>query len=143
MTRQIDSKVWMNRSQPTASNVVIILPAQNTHPSKPNKRRDPVAVQRVRDDHRAHQSLDDDYSFMERQKHAATGRWVLDVIGAREAYEQAQIESYYGHTQQAPHVNQWSLSEECHFSYISRERNQFFPRRNLVKSNRFMTSVLF
>lgn len=112
MTRQIDSKIWMNRPQRTAGNVVIILPALNTHPSKPNNRREPVAVQRVRDDQRAHRPPDDDYSFMERQKHATTGRWVLDVIGAREAYEQAQIESYYGQTQQAPHVSQSPLSEE-------------------------------
>jgi hypothetical protein len=99
MARLVDGKVWINRSQRTTGNAVIILPEKKRH-------RGPVAVQRVRDDHRAHESFDNDYSFMERQKNAATGRWVLDVIAARDAYEQSQLESYYGRSQQAPHVSQ-------------------------------------
>ena len=86
MIRRLDSKVWANRSQRTTGNVTVTIPDSHHRPSKPTTRSIPVLVQHVHVYPRASERYDE-FIFADKEKEAATGRWVLNVIAAHEAYQ--------------------------------------------------------
>jgi len=85
----MDRKLWANRSQETTRNLTIIFPKPNIQQSKPNNHLTSVSIQRVPMNSRIPQKYYDEYMFIDKEKEAATGRWVLNVIAAHEAYQQA------------------------------------------------------
>lgn len=90
----MDSKVWAVPSQQTTRNVKIIFPQHNNNnnnrQSKPNTHLTSVSIQRVpMMNLRIPQTYYDEYVFIDREKEAATGRWVLNVIAAHELYKKA------------------------------------------------------
>jgi len=105
MKRQLDSKVWANRSQQTTGNVTIIFPEQHIRQLKPVNRFAPVSVQRVNViNSRPSDRYFNEFLIVDKEKAAATGRWVLNVIAAHEAYQQTLKTNSQPNTQQSSDV---------------------------------------
>jgi hypothetical protein len=93
MIRRIDSKVWADRSQQTTGNVKIIIPEHHHHHHRQSKpvtvnRSGPVAVQRIHVKSKTPQRYHEEFIVLDKEKEAATGRWILNVIAAHEAHQQ-------------------------------------------------------
>ncbi len=107
MTRQLHSKVRHNRSQQTTGNVIVTFPEQNVRRSKPANRFVRTSVQHVTVNSRPPQQYYDEFMVVEREKQAQTGRWILNVIAANEAYQQAMKtnnDSHQTNTKQSSNV---------------------------------------
>ncbi|CAF2589479.1 unnamed protein product [Rotaria sp. Silwood2] len=83
--------VLHNRSQPTTRNGTMIYPDFNTQQSKILDRLGPVSVQRVNPSRNVQPQYYDEYLAADKEKEAQTGRWVLNVIAANEAYQKAHM----------------------------------------------------
>lgn len=87
MIRQFDNNVWLNRSQQTTGHVTVIFPEHHHHHHRRQSR--PVPVQHAHVNCRVLPRYYDEFEYMDKEKQAATGRWVLNVIAAHEAYHAA------------------------------------------------------
>ena len=108
MTRQLDGRVWAIRSQETAGNVTVSFPEHQNRHSKVNHQFVPVVVQRIHGHSKVPRRYYDEYIYEDKEKDAVTGKWVLNVIAAHEAYKKA-LKSQKQHSQptiiQASSVN--------------------------------------
>lgn len=86
MIRQFDHNVWHNRSQQTTGQVLVIFPEHQSHHRQQSR---PPVVQHVYVNARGPQRYFDEFDYMDREKQAATGRWVLNAIAAHEANQAA------------------------------------------------------
>ncbi|CAF4693634.1 unnamed protein product [Rotaria sp. Silwood1] len=91
MRYQLQEKALPNRSQPTTRNGTMIYPDFNIQKSKTLDRLGPVSVQRVNPSIKVQPPYYDEYLAAEKQKEAQTGRWVLNVIAANEAYQKGHM----------------------------------------------------
>jgi hypothetical protein len=96
---QLESKLHVNRSRQTAGNTIITFPGLIPQQSKAFG---PVSIQRINASARARQRYYDEYIVVDREKEAQTGKWVLNVIAAKEANQKAKI----------PSKNDWYMDEK-------------------------------
>ncbi|CAF0915381.1 unnamed protein product [Adineta ricciae] len=95
MTRQRNARISTDRSQQTIGNVKIAFPGFNQRRADPAKRFNRVSVQCVTNHSTAPSRFFNEYMTIEKEKAAQTGRWILNVISAQEAYQ-----------------NDWNVSEQ-------------------------------
>ncbi len=91
MTRQVDSKIWTNRSQKINGNVMVTFPDLNTRLPKTVHRVKPVPVQYANTTIKTYPKHYEEFFVVDKEKAAQTGRWVLNVIARKEADHQAKI----------------------------------------------------
>ena len=99
---RLESQLRTNRSRQTAGNTIITFPGLNPQQSKTTDRFGPVSIQRINASARARQRYYDESIVVDREKEAATGKWVLSVIAAREAHKKGQI----------PNENDWYMDNK-------------------------------
>jgi hypothetical protein len=87
MAGQFGSKGGANQSQQTIGNVTIRFSEHHLPQSKPENRFAPVAVRRVNGHSKVPRRVYDEFIIVDREKEAATARWVLNVIAAYEEYQ--------------------------------------------------------
>ena len=87
MTRQRSIRISADRSQQTVGNVMITFPGFNQRRADPVKRFHRVSVQCVNNHSTAPSRFFNEYMTIEKEKAAQTGRWILNVISAQEAYQ--------------------------------------------------------
>lgn len=101
-TRNWDNKLWANRSQQTTKNVTISLFDHRNRQSKAAvvTRVIPISIQRTNGNNnpRVSQRYCEEYYVSDKERDAQTGRWVLNVIAAHEAYQKA-MKIQKNHTQ--------------------------------------------
>ena len=90
MTRQMDRKVRTNRSQHTIGNVKTTFSNSNPRQVKTVDRFSRVSVHRINRSSQVHLPYHEEYFVVDREKEAHIGSWVLNVIAAREAYQQTK-----------------------------------------------------
>jgi hypothetical protein len=90
MMHQFEKKVWPSRSRQTTGNVRIIFPDFHPRQAKTVNRFGRVSVHRINESSKDHQRYYNEFLVVDREKEAQTGRWVLNVIAARDAYHQAK-----------------------------------------------------
>lgn len=95
-TRNWDTtKLWANHSQQTTKNVMVSLfdqrPKRQSKVTAVVTRVIPVSIQRTNQNlhPRVSQRYCDEYYVSDKERDAQTGRWVLNVIAAHEAYQKA------------------------------------------------------
>jgi hypothetical protein len=127
---RLESKLRTNRSRKTVGNTIITFPGRNPQQSKTTDRSGPVSIQRINASERARQRYYDEYIVVDREKQAATGKWVLNVIAAREAHKKGQLPNendWYMDDKQSPKVSK-NITHvgDILMNYFSRRKNTVF-----------------
>ncbi|CAF3669128.1 unnamed protein product [Rotaria sordida] len=130
MKYQLESKVWPNRSQPTTRNGTMIYPDFNTGPSKTLHRSGPISVQRVNPETKVQSQDYDEYFVADKEKQAQTGRWVLNVIAANEAYRKLHMSNKKGNVRHTDSKRSSKLSSQYIDSRLHRIEKKHSKNQN-------------
>ncbi|CAF0916854.1 unnamed protein product [Adineta steineri] len=125
MTHQFDKKISPNRLQKVSGNSMIIFPDLNTRQSNPINRFNRVSVQHINlnSNSNVHSKQPEQIFVSDKEKAAQTGRWILNVIAARETYQQSKsVNKNEWYTD----IKQQSSSKKKH-SFTSRKSSRVEP----------------
>lgn len=89
MRHHLNGKSWVVQSQQNIYNSTLIHANDNIRQVKTVDPIAPISVERVHPHPQIHQRILNDFVVVDKEKEAHTARWVLHVIAAREAYQQA------------------------------------------------------